>query len=127
MWISECSDLWSDLPDILICVQTQRIDVAPYTAPEKRWLLRNDAEFHPKVLQSYGANVDIVDENSPTGGVDEAEQRAQESGLPAPGSSNNSNLVSSCKCASDPAQNRRRIFAILDLKNMVYMTLQNIR
>jgi hypothetical protein len=106
----------TDLPDILVCVQTQRINVAPNTASEKGWLLRNDAEFHPKILQSYCGDVNIVDKNSPTGWVDEAEQCAKKSGLPAPGSSNNSNLVPSCKCARDPTQNHRCVLTVLDLK-----------
>jgi hypothetical protein len=52
--VQNISNLWLDfitnLPDIMICVQTQRINIAPNTAPKKGWLLRNDAEFHPKVL-----------------------------------------------------------------------------
>ena len=105
----------ADLPDILIGMKTQRINIAPYTASEKGWLLRNDAELHPQVLQSNGANVKIINEYSPTAWIDKAEQCTQKSRLPTPGSANNTYLVPCFKCASDTSQDRRRIWPVLDL------------
>ena len=106
----------TNLPYLFIGILFEWIQVASYSPFKHGWILRDDAQPRPQIVQPNRRYLDAVYHNLTSRRVDDPEKRLNESRFSAPCSSNNAGLHSSEESARETPQHKWQMRGISHLK-----------